>query len=106
MHADPEGATPALMGDGWVTELHITNLELEGTLPAEQFCMFKRLKQIGVNGANFSGPIPPLICSCFDHLQKIDVGYNQMSGSLPACLAQMPWLQVRACMAQCMIAAC
>lgn len=86
-----EGANREL-GDGYVTNIHITGLHLEGTLPAREFCAFKYLREWDVDNANFTGQIPDLICSCFNNIQELDFSYNQLTGTLPECLSQMPWI--------------
>jgi hypothetical protein len=91
--SNTEGSSGEL-GDGYVSNIHITGLHLEGTLPINEFCEFHTLREFDVDHANFTGQIPDKLCSpdCFNNLQEIDFSYNQLTGTLPPCVSTMPWL--------------
>lgn len=88
-----EGSSNEL-GDGVVTNLHITGVHLEGTMPAKEICQFHDLREFDVDHANFTGQLPDLLCSpkCFNNVQEFDFSYNLLTGTLPPCISQMPWL--------------
>lgn len=94
--ANPEFSNP-LIGDGIVTDLHITGIHIEGVLEevAPLYCQFQYLKEIGANNHNFTGSFPDIFCDpgCFKFIQKIDLSYGTISGQLPPCAGQMPWLE-------------
>lgn len=88
-----EGASSEL-GDGIVTNIHITGLHLEGTLPINEICEFHSLREFDVDHADFTGQIPDKLCSpgCFNNIQELDLSYNKLTGTLPPCISTMPWL--------------
>lgn len=53
-----------LGGDGYITNLHITDLHIEGPVP-EQTCIFKYLKELDLDGGNLTGSIPEFLSHCF-----------------------------------------
>lgn len=52
-------------------------------------------QEVGANNNNFTGPFPDQFCSpdCFKFIQKIDFSYGTISGLLPSCISEMPWLE-------------
>ena len=43
------GVDDELGGDGYITNIHITDLHIEGPVP-EQTCIFKYLKELDLDG--------------------------------------------------------
>lgn len=91
--SNTEGSSNEI-GDGYITNIHMTGLRLEGTLPAKEICELHYLREFDVDHANFTGQIPDLLCSpkCFKNVQEFDLSYNKLTGTLPACISTMPWL--------------
>ena len=98
-------------GGGKVTGLRLNGLELGGTIDVDALASFPRLRSVSFAGNNFSGPLPafhqlkalksmylsdnhfsgPLPDGFFanlSHLKKLGLDGNQLSGSIPASVAQ------------------
>ena len=58
------GVDDELGGDGYITNLHVTDLHIEGPVP-EQTCVFKFLKELDLDGGNLTGTIPEFLTTCF-----------------------------------------
>ncbi|KAG2427428.1 hypothetical protein HXX76_012364 [Chlamydomonas incerta] len=92
--------------DGLVTNVHITDQELEG-LPPRELCGLQHLRELDLDGSNFNGggdpgmrhvsvlgPFPSWTLSCFSDLQELDLSYNRLTGTIPPELAtKVPTLQ-------------
>ncbi len=87
-----------LPGDGILTNLHVTDLHLEGPVP-QQTCIFPELRELDLDGGNLTGTIPQFLTTCFNSVNEIDLSYNQVRphlhtslsengciGALPVCL--------------------
>ncbi|PNW84271.1 hypothetical protein CHLRE_04g227600v5 [Chlamydomonas reinhardtii] len=79
--------------DGLVTNVHITDQELEG-LPPRELCGLQHLRELDLDGSNFNGPFPSWTLTCFSDLQELDLSYNRLTGTIPADVAaRVPTLQ-------------
>ncbi|DBA68726.1 TPA: hypothetical protein ACH3X2_013423 [Trebouxia sp. C0005] len=70
-------------GDGILTNLHVTDLNIEGPVP-NQTCMFGQLRELDLDGGAMTGTIPFFLTQCFPFVNEIDLSYNQLTGTLPA----------------------
>ena len=70
--------TASLPGRGVITNIHITDERLTGTIP-QQACLFKNLKELDLDGGNLVGTIPEFLSTCFPDLDELDLSYNQVS---------------------------
>ena len=71
---------------GLVTNIHLSDLAIEGTLESMEkvLCPFRHLRELDLDGGRLVGPIPDFIGACFPHLLELDLSHNQLSGSVPA----------------------
>ncbi|KAI8466186.1 MAG: hypothetical protein J3K34DRAFT_434556 [Monoraphidium minutum] len=76
---------------GLVTNIHITDVNLDGPVPRE-LCLFEHLREFDIDGGHITGPIPTWIRDCFPRLEELDLSYNRLTGTLPPELAQLPLL--------------
>ena len=58
------GIDDEIGGDGYITNLHVTDLHIEGPVP-QQTCIFKFLKELDLDGGNLTGTIPEFLTTCF-----------------------------------------
>ena len=65
-----------LPGNGIVTNLHVTDLRLEGPIP-QQTCLFPQLRELDLDGGDLTGSIPEFLTTCFPMINEIDLSYNQ-----------------------------
>ena len=77
-HATYPADHDILGGDGYITNLHVTDLNIEGPVP-EQTCAFKWLKELDLDGGNLTGTIPQFLSTCFPIVNEIDLSYNHVS---------------------------
>ena len=63
---------------GNVTNIHITDVSLDGPLPRE-LCLLPNLRELDIDGGHFTGPIPDWLKECFPGLQELDLSYNRVS---------------------------
>lgn len=70
-------------GTGDVTDLHVTDLKIEGSVPLEEACVFTNLRQFDFDGGWLTGSIPPNFYKCFPDLREIDLSYNNLTGVIP-----------------------
>lgn len=84
-----------LGGNGYVTNLHFTNDELEGPdLPIQQICDVGliTIKELDIDG-NFNatppmgGTIPEVYGRCFPLLSTSKLSFNRLTGTLPTIIA-------------------
>ena len=91
---------------GVVTNIHITDLKIPGTLEslgkgasaavlrsrsrsphARHFiavlCPFRHLRELDLDGSALTGPIPRWIADCFPHLKELDLSFGRLSGPVP-----------------------
>lgn len=73
LHADDA----TLPGNGILTNLHITDLHIEGPVP-NQTCIFPELRELDLDGGNLTGTIPDFLATCFSYVNEIDLSYNQV----------------------------
>ncbi len=66
-------------GNGIVTNLHVTDLNIEGPVP-NQTCTFGQLRELDLDGGNMTGTIPEFLTTCFPYVNEIDLSYNHVSG--------------------------
>eukprot|EP00887_Chlorella_sp_A99_P004864 scaffold4.g4864.t1 len=81
-----------LGGNGYVTNIHITDYNITGKVPAKELCALKHLKEFDVDGGQLTGTIPPELLTCFPQIDEIDL----LSGTLPSELgnmAEVKWLR-------------
>ena len=64
-------------GYGIVTNLHVTDLHIEGPVP-QQTCIFPELRELDLDGGNLTGTIPVFLTTCFHSINEIDLSYNQV----------------------------
>lgn len=67
--------------DGWVTNLHLSDLRIDGPVPRE-LCLFSELRELDLDGGRLSGPIPEFVSSCFPNLAEFDLSYNRVRREL------------------------
>ena len=70
-------------GDGVVTNIHVTDLHVEGKVPTDELCKMKYLREFDFDGGDLTGSIPTNFAECFPDLGEIDLSYNQLTGELP-----------------------
>ncbi|KAG2485326.1 hypothetical protein HYH03_015908 [Edaphochlamys debaryana] len=85
-----EGST----GDfnGLITNVHITDQQLEGPVPRE-ICYLQYLRELDLDGSNFNGPFPEFVFDCMPQLQELDLSYNRLTGMLPTSISSVTRLQ-------------
>lgn len=68
------------MYDGFVTNVHITDMHIDGPSPREM-CLFTHLREFDLDGGNQAGPFPEWLAdpSCVPGVQEIDLSYNRVS---------------------------
>ena len=59
-----------LGGDGYITNLHVTDLNVEGPVPV-QTCAFRWLKELDLDGGNMTGTIPEFLTTCFPRSMRL-----------------------------------
>eukprot|EP00210_Caulerpa_lentillifera_P009351 g8915.t1 len=95
-HMHCRGLSPGKDGDGtvdgWLTNIHISDMRVDGPVPRE-LCLFPELRELDLDGGRLTGPIPEFLSSCFIELAELDMSYNRLSGTLPASLAKLETLQ-------------
>ena len=64
-------------GNGILTNLHVTDLNIEGPVP-NQTCMFGQLRELDLDGGAMTGTIPFFLTQCFPYVNEIDLSYNQV----------------------------
>ncbi|DBA98865.1 TPA: hypothetical protein ACH3X1_014624 [Trebouxia sp. C0004] len=75
-----------LPGIGILTNLHVTDLHIEGPVP-QQTCIFPQLRELDLDGGSLTGTIPEFLSTCFPVINEIDLSYNQLTGTVPAFLS-------------------
>lgn len=78
--------------DGFVTNIHITDVKLDGPVPRE-LCMFSHIRELDLDGGHLTGPFPEWIVECLPQLAEFDMSYNRLSGTLPKSIATVRNLQ-------------
>ncbi|KAF5834401.1 hypothetical protein DUNSADRAFT_8956 [Dunaliella salina] len=87
--------------DGFITTIHITDVNLDGPVPRE-FCALTSLRELDLDGAQQTGPFPRWLgepwppgsdTQCLPNLQELDLSYNRLSGPLPKNIANKTSLQ-------------
>ena len=73
----------AVPGTGDVTDLHVTDYKIEGSVPLEETCAFSKLRQFDFDGGWLTGSIPPNFYECFPDLKEIDLSFNNLTGVIP-----------------------
>lgn len=95
-HMFCRGLTPGKDGDGtidgWVTNIHLSDLRIDGPVPRE-LCLFTELRELDLDGGRLSGPVPEFLSTCFPNLAEFDLSYNRLSGTVPGFLANVDTLQ-------------
>jgi len=71
------------IGTGEVTDLHITDYKIEGSVPLNETCVFSKLRQFDFDGGWLTGSIPENFYACFPDLKEIDLSFNNLTGVLP-----------------------
>lgn len=71
-------------GDGWVTDFHITDYKVTGSVPLEYMCPFEHLRQFDMDGGWMTGSIPAEFAQCFPDLLELDLSFNNLTGVLPS----------------------
>lgn len=64
-------------GDGILTNLHVTDLNIEGPVP-NQTCMFGQVRELDLDAGAMTGTIPFFLTQCFPFVNEIDLSYNQV----------------------------
>ncbi|MEW5318376.1 MAG: hypothetical protein WDW38_009601 [Sanguina aurantia] len=79
--------------DGYVTNVHITDMHIDGPTPREM-CLFTHLREFDLDGGNQAGPFPDWIAdpSCVPGVQELDLSYNRLTGTLPVSITTKPLL--------------
>lgn len=77
-----------LPGTGVVTNIHITDLLVEGPVPLKELCPFTSLREFDLDGGKLTGSIPVGFDACFPELKEIDLSYNSLSGTVPPEIAR------------------
>ncbi|KAF8063774.1 AP-4 complex subunit sigma [Scenedesmus sp. PABB004] len=77
--------------DGLVTNVHITDVRLDGPVPRE-LCALRHVREFDLDGGHLTGPIPHWLGECFPMMEELDLSYNRLTGTLPAYLADLPVL--------------
>lgn len=80
-------------GNGYVTNVHITDYKTTGTLPIEELCPLSNLRELDLDGGRLEGNIPTNFAECFPELLELDLSYNQFSGAIPPEIANIPKLK-------------
>lgn len=80
-------------GNGLITNVHITDYNIEGTIPLEEACKMSYLREFDFDGGKLEGSIPDYFHECFPDLKEIDLSYNRLSGKLPENLEKNEKLQ-------------
>lgn len=78
--------------DGYVTNIHLSDLRIDGPIPRE-LCLFEHLRELDLDGGRLSGPIPEFLATCFANLAEFDLSFNRLIGTIPASLAKVKTLQ-------------
>ncbi|CAG9466355.1 unnamed protein product [Pedinophyceae sp. YPF-701] len=74
--------------DGYVTNLHLSDLKLDGPIP-EELCLFSRLRELDLDGGRLESEpgtghaVPEWVPDCFPDLAELDLSYNRLSGTIP-----------------------
>ena len=91
----------SLVGPQWVevlnkhpilTELHLTNCSLFGSIPMPSFLNFTSLAIITLSDNNFNSKFPEWLVNV-SSLVSIDISYNTLHGRLPLGLGELPNLE-------------
>ncbi|KAL6334603.1 hypothetical protein AAG906_019238 [Vitis piasezkii] len=100
-HLDMNSANLSLVGPQWVevlnkhpvlTELHLTNCSLFGSIPMPSFLNFTSLAIITLSDNNFNSKFPEWLVNV-SSLVSIDISYNTLHGRLPLGLGELPNLK-------------
>ncbi|CAD7704680.1 unnamed protein product [Ostreobium quekettii] len=95
-HMFCRGLTPGKDGDGtidgWVTNIHLSDLRIDGPVPRE-LCLFTELRELDLDGGRLSGPLPEFLSTCFPRLAEFDLSYNRLSGTVPTFFKNIENLQ-------------
>lgn len=77
--------------NGVVTNIHITDLKIKGTLASlgPALCPFNHLRELDLDGSNLVGPLPAWLVGCFPHLHELDLSYGALSGPIPSWVTQL-----------------
>lgn len=78
--------------DGYVTNIHLSDLRIDGPAPRE-LCLFEHLRELDLDGGRLSGPVPDFLSRCFPKLAEFDLSYNNFIGTIPASLSNVKTLQ-------------
>eukprot|EP00877_Chromochloris_zofingiensis_P012470 jgi/Chrzof1/7477/Cz02g25120.t1 len=74
--------------DGYVTNIHFSQLNIDGAVPRE-LCVFKRVREFDMKGGHLTGPLPHWT-ECLPGIQEFDLVNNRLTGTLPEYLTGMP----------------
>ena len=81
-HMHCRGLSPGKDGDGtvdgWLTNIHISDLRVDGPVPRE-LCLFRELRELDLDGGRLTGPIPEFLASCFPNLAELDMSFNKVN---------------------------
>lgn len=95
-HMFCRGLSPGKDGDGtidgWVTNIHLSDLRIDGPVPRE-LCLFTELRELDLDGGRLSGPLPEFLSTCFPRLAEFDLSYNRLSGTIPTYFKNLETLQ-------------
>jgi hypothetical protein len=85
------GETGTLSTNGFVTNIHITDLKIEGTLESlgPALCPFNHLRELDLDGSHLTGALPHWLVDCYPHLRELDLSYGQLSGTIPQWVTQL-----------------
>lgn len=64
--------------DGYVTNVHITDVHLEGPPPAE-FCALQYIRELDLDGGRLTGPFPEWLRTCLPRLQELDLRFGRVA---------------------------
>merc|ERR1712157_584004 len=72
---------------GRVTHLHMSDTKLVGAIPWGNFCQFKSLVELDLDGnPQLTGSIPNWFITCFHQIEELDLSRTRLSGELPPSL--------------------
>jgi len=77
-----------LGGDEYITNLHVTDLHIEGPVP-EQTCIFKYLKELDLDGGSMTGTIPEFLASCFPEVDNTNINKHNQQRMMYSAKQQM-----------------